>query len=131
MPHPVRRVVTGLNENGRARVLIDSPSPHVMDSGASAEKTNRRSFTRLTSAWGDCCDIVQIKKEKRASSAPIADWDDVIDDGEGKRLKQAFPVVYLIRIDAYLHPNDRVLGRLLARRHTRPDLDPIGNQDPF
>ena len=36
MPHPVRRVVTGLNENGRARVLIDSPSPHVMDSGASA-----------------------------------------------------------------------------------------------
>ncbi len=36
MPQSVRRVVTGLNKNGRARVLIDSPSPHVMDSGASA-----------------------------------------------------------------------------------------------
>lgn len=36
MPQSVRRVVTGLNQDGRARILIDSPSPHVMDSGASA-----------------------------------------------------------------------------------------------
>lgn len=36
MPQSVRRIITGLNKDGRARVLIDSPSPHVMDGGASA-----------------------------------------------------------------------------------------------
>lgn len=36
MPQAVRRVVTGLNQAGRARVLIDAPSPHVMERAASA-----------------------------------------------------------------------------------------------
>ncbi len=36
MAQSVRRVVTGLNENGRARVLMDGPSPHVMEGAASA-----------------------------------------------------------------------------------------------
>ena len=31
MTQPVRRVVTGLDAQGRARVLIDAPSPHVME----------------------------------------------------------------------------------------------------
>lgn len=31
MTRPVRRVITGLDENGRSRVLIDGPSPHVTD----------------------------------------------------------------------------------------------------
>lgn len=36
MAQSVRRVVTGLNEEGRARVLSDGPSPHVMEAGPSA-----------------------------------------------------------------------------------------------
>ncbi len=35
MAQSVRRVVTGLNEAGRARVLMDGPSPHVMTGAAS------------------------------------------------------------------------------------------------
>lgn len=34
MGRPVRRVVTGLDARGRARVQIDGPSPHVMQSPA-------------------------------------------------------------------------------------------------
>ncbi|NQZ98960.1 MAG: cupin domain-containing protein [Myxococcales bacterium] len=31
---PVRRIVTGLNDQGRARAVIDAPSPHVTESPA-------------------------------------------------------------------------------------------------
>ena len=34
MQHAVRRVVTGLDAEGRSRVLIDGPSPHAMESPA-------------------------------------------------------------------------------------------------
>ncbi len=36
MTQPVRRVVTGLDADGRSRVLIDGPCPHVMESPTGA-----------------------------------------------------------------------------------------------
>ena len=43
MPQDVRRVVTGLNKDGRARVLTDGPSPHFED----------RPSGRITEIWSN------------------------------------------------------------------------------